>query len=298
MRFIKRKERKNRSGRTGFYITIAVLLALAAAEFLFDIFEIGLGRLLYLTNPIRPQVGRLWEEDLKEQQGLEQLDATMDMEQTATREPLQNLDELRALLSIRRSMRMTRNEFVEFYKLLPVKQAKQLLDPLDLIELDRSSEWRSTQISLAGDQLVLYFLDGYDKPLKQTHFVIEESQGVNENGKSLLDHNARFAQRILSAAVFFRAFDQLPRSLRLQIVNDPYHLVRWGADLKRVGISRWIEEEGVEMAFEVADGAGLNIYTMFASPIAVEYLVNELRNVENAPELEMPVREKNADEKN
>jgi hypothetical protein len=294
----RRKENKRKSKFIKIIMIFGVLMVLAAAEIVFDVFEIVIGKLLLFSNPVRPQIGRLWEEDKKEQIGIEQLDANVELENNTTTQPLRSLEDLQAVLSIRSSMNMTRAEFKEFYKSIPIRQAKQMLDPLDLIALDRSVEWRTTQLSFSGDQLVLYFLDGYEQPIKQTHFTIEDSaQRVEDSGESSLDQNENFENRIISAAAFFQAFDQLPRSFRLQIVNDPYKLVRWGAGLKRVGISRIIDDDGVEMIFEVSDKTGLKHYSMFASRIAIEYLVNELKNIDDAPEIQMPVREYESDEK-
>lgn len=290
---------KNSKSKAAKFLMLGVVLcALLTVELLFDVFEIAMGKVLLFTNPVRPKIGRLWEEDLKEQEGIEQLGATAEMEGKEARRPLRSLEDLQAVLSIRSSMTMTREEFKEFYKSIPIMQAKQMLDPLDLIALDRSAEWRTTQLSFTGNQLVMYFLDGYDQPIEQSHFVIaNRERQLEEDGESSLDENSKFKDRIISAALFYQAFDRLPRSFRLQIVNDPYKLVRWGAGLRRVAISRSVEEDGVQVVFEVSDNAGLQHYNMFASPIAIEYLLNEIKKIDDAPELELPEERYESDEK-
>jgi len=274
-----------------FVFVLAVLLIFLMAELFFDLFEITIGKLLLMTNPIRPHVGRLWEEDQKEQKGIEALDANSGMSEEVAKQPLRSLDDLQAVLSIRSSLSMTREEFKEFYKSIPIKQAKRLLDPLDLIALDRAQDWQTTQLSLSANQLVVYFLDGYEQPIKQTHFVINDNKkNASERGEGSLEQNEAFENRVVSATHFYQAFDKLPRSFRLQIVNDPYKLVRWGASLKEVGISRYVEDEGVQVIFVVAGDAGLQHNSMFASPIAIEYLLKEINDSSDAPRLKLPVR--------
>jgi len=286
-----RTQNQKRPNLTRWVVVLFVLLVLLMAELFFDLFEITIGKVLLLTNPIRPHVGRLWEEDQKEQKGIEELGANAETSKPVAGQPLRSLDELQALLSIRSSMSMTREEFKEFYKSIPIKQAKQLLDPLDLIALDRAQDWQTTQLSLSGNQLVVYFLDGYEQPIKQTHFVIDgNKENTKQNAPGSLEQDEAFENRIISAAQFYQAFDKLPRSFRLQVVNDPYKLVRWGASLKEVGISRFIEDEGVQVVFIVAGDAGLHYNSMFASPIAIEYLLKEINDISDAPQLKLPVR--------
>ncbi len=297
MLFTRLKEKKSEP-KTRIAVIAVALFVFLLAEIFFDVVEIAVGRLLLLTNPIRPRVGRLWEEDQKEQTGIEELNAATETGQDVSAQPLRSLEDLQAVLSIRNSMSMTREEFKEFYKSIPIKQAKQILDPLDFIELDRTADWRNTQLSLSGNQLVIYFLDGYDEPIKQVHFAIDAgAEVVEEAGQSSLDQSEKFKGRVVAADVFFQAFDQLPRSFRLQIINDPYKLVQWGASLVRVGISLFIDDDGVEIIFEVKDETGVKHYSMYASEIAVEYLINELNAIEGAPKLQMPVRRNEQTEK-
>ena len=45
------------------YWLIILLLFVVVFEIAFDLFEITIGRLLLLTNPVRPKTGRLWDEE-------------------------------------------------------------------------------------------------------------------------------------------------------------------------------------------------------------------------------------------
>ncbi len=298
MLFARSEHKTSESKTTRNVIIIAAALVFISAEVFFDVVEIGVGRLLLLTNPLRPRVGRLWEEDQKEQTGIEELNSASAPVQDAAGRPLRSLEDLQAVLSIRSSMSMSRDEFKDFYKSIPIKQAKKMIDPLDLIELDRTADWRTTQLSLSGNQLVIYFLDGYEEPIKQVHFAIDDGAEVVEKvGQSTLDKSEKFKGRVIPANVFFQAFDQLPRSFRLQIINDPYKLVQWGSSLSRVGISLFVEDEGVEIIFQVRDETGVKHYSMYASEIAVEYLINEINAIKEAPTLQAPVRRNEQTEK-
>ena len=276
-----------------------ILVLLIAAELLFDIFEIGAGRLLLFSNAIRPRTGRLWEEDRKEQIGLKELDSLQVAEvKPEDIEPsINSLDDLEAVLSIRQSMSMTREEFDEFYKKIPQNISRQILDPLDLFAMNRSSEWHKTQLSLSGNQLVFHFLDGYEKPILESHLALGTTEENASVSLSELEQIEKFRGRLLPASLFYRAFDLLPRSYQLQIVNDPYKLVQWGNSLVRVGISLYVEDEGVEIVFEVDADSKPKLYSMYASEMAVGYLIRELNGFEDAPTLQNPYRREDDAEK-
>lgn len=287
-------EQQRPKRRLGLWLSIALVVVLLVGEIFFHIFEIAIGQLFLLTNPIRPKTGRLWVEDQKEQLGQDELSSIRESEEerVAVDQQIHNFEELEAILSTRSSLSMTRDEFKEFYRGLPVSEAKQLLDPLYLIELDRNPEWQRSQLSLSGDQVVLYFLDGYEKPILETHVNLRYPE-TEERFTSLseLDQMQAFRGRIIPASLFYNAFDQLPRTYRVQIVNDPYKLVQWGASLQRVGISLFVEPEGVELIFEVKENQRTRLQRMYASEIAVGYLIKEINGVENSPKLQMPIQD-------
>lgn len=270
----------------------AVFILLFIAEIFFDIFEISIGRIFLWTNAIRPQTGRLWEEDHKEQIGLEELDSATQQEtlQENSNQPVQNLDDLEALLSIRRSMSMNRDEFNEFYKSIPQNQSRKIVDPLDLFALNRTSDWHKTQLSLSGNQLVFYFLDGYEKPIRESHVSLYEEDGQHTVALSELEQDEKFRGRLVPADVFYQAFNQLPRAYQLQIVNDPYKLVQWGNTLQRVGLSLYVEPNGVEIVFEIQDDDRTRTQSMYASEMAVGYLIREINTIDGAPRLQTPIR--------
>ncbi|MBN1480926.1 hypothetical protein EH223_00465 [candidate division KSB1 bacterium] len=284
---------RNRFGSRKIILFSTAIVILIFAELVFDIFEISMGYLLRLSNPIRPKTGRLWEEDHKEQVGLNELDSlsVQDAQDILNDQPLQNLQDLEALLSIRHSMSMSRDEFNEFYKIIPKSQSKQIVDPLDLFAMNRNSEWQKTQLSLAGDQLVFYFLDGYEKPIRESHVYLRQDEEIEHKVSfSELAQLEKFRGRLVPASVFYQAFNQLPRGYQLQIVNDPYKLVQWEKSLETVGLSLFVEDNGVEIVFENKVDSRSTLQFMYASEIAVGYLIREINAIEDAPKLQTPIR--------
>lgn len=287
------KSRSNRFNKRKIILISSAVLLVVLAELFFDIFEISMGQLLRLSNPIRPKTGRLWEEHLKEQVGLNELDSLSlpENQESGYDKPLQNLQDLEALLSIRHSMSMTRDEFNDFYKSIPKNQSKQIVDPLDLFAMNRNSEWHKTQLSLSGDQLVFYFLDGYEKPIRESHVSLRrEEEREREVTSSELSKLGKFQGRLVPASIFYQAFNQLPRGYQLQIVNDPYKLVQWEKTLERVGLSPFVEEDGVEIVFENKVESRSTVQFMYASEMAIEYLIREINAIEDAPKLQTPIR--------
>jgi hypothetical protein len=283
------KKRKNSSKRS--LLILSFILLLIAAEAVFGILEIVVGRFLLMTNSVRPQIGRLWDEDHKEQLGIDELEANSNKtEELPAVVDIHSFQDLKLILSTRSSLSMSRDEFKKFYTDLPMMQAKGILDPLYFIELDRNPDWQRTQLSLVGDQLVIYFIDGYERPIKESHVSVLDTL-INiqiEDVNAQLDELDEFEGRIIPAAVFFHGFDRLPRTYRLQIVNDPYNLVQWGNNLQRVAISPFVTDDGVEILFEIKRENGSFLEKMFASEIAVNYLIDELNTIDQTLYLEMP----------
>lgn len=291
-----RHDGKGRRRKVILYLVSAALII--AAEAAFDVLEIGVGRLLLLSNPLRPQTGRLWDEDHKEKMGIDELAAIPENSaETVSAPPIRTMEELQLVLATRGTLNMNREEFKNFYIALPVKQAKRVFDPLSLLELFRNPEWRRVQLSQNGDQLVIYFLDGYDNPLQESHLSLQpqETEAEGTFADETLDQKRDFSDRIVEADVFMQAFDRLDRSMRLQIVNDPYKLVQWGNSLQRVGIAPSVTDEGVEFVFEVKTTSGTALYAMHASEIAAAYLIAEINSLIDSPKLKPPVRQDEED---
>ncbi|MDZ7723963.1 MAG: hypothetical protein U5R06_14425 [candidate division KSB1 bacterium] len=281
----KKKTKPKPNSRTG--VLIAVLIVLIAAELTFDIFEIAVGKVMLLTNSIRPKTGRLWEEEEKDQSGMIEVEG-IEQQQPEENMSFYRLDDLLAALSIRQSVTMSAEEFKSFYRTLPVQQSRTLLDHLQFLKLSRNSDWHAVHFSKSNDQLVSDFVDGYDNLLHETIVTMQQLYPGQSASGAKLKGLSEFNGRVLTAEQFYNAFEHLPRSYQSQIVNDPYKLVQWGDNLTHVAISPFVTEQGVKVVFEVTIDNQSKLYEMFASEIAAGYLIQNINQLDDTLELENP----------
>ena len=270
-------------------IWIIAIIAIVFLELLFDVFEIVMGKYMVAINPARPQVGRLWEEEQKDILGEEEaaMVETLPPDSVYTH-LIADYFELLRLLQAQGKATLTKQNFLDFYKHIEPKLAKQLVDPLDLYDLDRNGNWRSVFIRKTSGQLSLSFLDGFNQPIKETYASTDITSGPLKN-TSQLENDPAYVGRLVSSEIFFTAFDQLSRLYRLQIMNDPYRLIQWKDTLFRVGISKFSQNGSVELAFELDDGSVSNIYKVTAAELAVGYLVSAI-NQQGGVTISLPQR--------
>ena len=268
------------------------LVLLLVLEASFDIFERAVGVYMYVINPFRPQVGRLWTEEEKDQAGAQQISSIVDnlRPDSSIATTIRDLEDLKALLSVRESITISQEEFLRFYRMLPTDQARKIIDPLLLLDLYRAGNWHSVRLFPAGDQIGIYFLDGSGQMLIESYLVAAGQSGPTEiaGSSGQLDNDPRFKGRIVKAEDFYNAFDKLSQSYRLQIINDPYKLIQWGANLIRVGVSPVVESGVVTIAFEIKSDDRLKIYEIQASEIAAGYLIAEINALGTVPPLKLP----------
>lgn len=251
----------------------------------FDLFEIAVGRFLWLINPLRPQIGRLWDEDQKDVDGAKEADSIVPetSSDSLVAPRFYNLHELHALLQERSGLTMNRKQFLELYRTLPADQAREMLDPLVLYDLDRNSNWQTARFTSDGEQLAVFFLDAYRQLLLDSYVNIKSAVRAQDDvAFSTLEQQPQFQERVFPARIFYDAFDQLSKSYRLQIINDPLKLVQWGDQLKFVAISRYVENGAVDIGFEMIINGEHNVYNSRASEVAVAYLIEKINGL--APE--------------
>ncbi|NIA31737.1 MAG: hypothetical protein GWP06_17735 [Actinobacteria bacterium] len=270
-----------------FWIVLIILLAL---EGFFDIFEVVMGKYLLLTNPLRPRIGRLWVEESKDQEGLKEMSAVQtELPQDSLYSgQLNSLEDIRAVLSIKNSISLSKDRFLQFYK-LNEKQAQKIIDPLVLYDLERGDQWTRVRMTLNENQIGIFFLNGYGQPITESFLSLSSAKPSEHLAASKLEQDPEFKERIVPAGTFFTAFDQLSRFHRLQIINDPYKLIQWMDSLRRVGISAHSSEGSVELAFEVQMGETLTIHRLTASEIAAGYLIAAINRSGYSPKLALPV---------
>jgi hypothetical protein len=260
-----------------------------------DVFEIGIGQALLLTNAIRPKSGRLWRHNEREvdgAEGISQLDSARAPEPGSFAPVVRGIEDLRSVLSLRQSLLMSRSEFLAFYRALPPSTYKSLMDPLALYNLTRDDRWTGVLFSRVRDQIGIVFQDGYGRSLQETFIEFSpRATGSPASGKSVLERDARFRGRVVPADRFLRAFDRLQPALQLQVVTDPSRLIIWGEDLVWIGIAAIVSDQSVAIAFEVRNESGSTVYEMSASEIAIEYLIAALNQIGGKPPLSSPEKE-------
>lgn len=273
-------------------ICLSGLLLVIVLEMAFDIFERVFGFYMLAINPFRPQVGRLWSEEEKDVAGAHQISTIVDAlkPDSSMMTSIRDLEDLRSMLSRQESVTVSQEDFLRFYRTLPTEQARKIMDPLMLLDLYRMGTWQKVRLFPSGEQIGIYFLDGRDQMLMESYLNASIYQGpaeISGVGGQLGD-DPKYAGRIVTASDFYSAYDRLAQSYRLQIMNDPYKLIQWGANLLRVGISPFVEKGTVAVAFEIMSDDRHKIYEMQASEIAAGYLIAEINALGTVPPLKLP----------
>jgi hypothetical protein len=270
-----------------YFAFFAILLML---EWAFDIFEIGVGEYMRLSNIMRQKTGRFWVHEQKAEEG-SQAATYLGQKQpdTAVTQRLSSLEELIGILLLNHHYQMSREDFLYFYKSLRSSKANELLDPLHLYSLARNNDWRTVRFVLFGREIQMYFLNGFGQLIQESYFRMDKKKSDGTTSESnQLDTDPQFSARIISGVWFYDAFDRLEKTYQLQIINDLSKLVQWQSDLLRVGISKDVEEGAVLIIFEVKFEEGKNLFEVRASEIAVNYLIATLNKLGYKPILQAP----------
>lgn len=287
-----RKKSARRKKKRAWHVIVIIVALLFVTEAVFDVFEIAIGKMMLLTNSIRPKTGRLWDEEQKDQTGMKEVEE-IEEQQKEERVSIYRLDDLMAALSIRQSVTMSAKEFKNFYKSLPIQQSRTLLDPLQFLKLSRRSDWHGVHIMKSDDQLISDFVDGYNNLLHETIVTMDQLFPKQDTVQGKLEDMQLYRGRVLAADQFFKAFENLSRTYQLQIVNDPYKLVQWSENLTHVAISPFVGDQGVKVVFEVGKDKQSKLYELYASEIAIGYLIKQINQLKDAPQLDMPKEKTN-----
>jgi hypothetical protein len=276
--------------RYRYVLTIAVLFVIG--EIYFSIAEIGVGRIMLWTNPLRPKVGRLWQEEAKDEAGKNQVTNLVDsLSHTPFRSgPIRTMDDLQALVKFKSRVVLTPRDFVTLYSALPDSQTRALIDPMLLTDLRRNDSWQS--VSLTSDQgtLTCIFMDGYGQPLLVTHAGGQPEETATDSlHVSQLELDENFRSRLVPPELFVAAYERLPARWQLQIFNDPDKFTNIKDSLIAVAIAPIVENGAVCIACEVRRGISNQIITLQASEMAVQYLITAIQEMgQHEIELTMP----------
>ncbi len=275
---------------------IACCIIFFSLEFSTDFVEIGLGKMMDLTNPLRPKVGTFWEKNKKDQLANDRLN------EIAKNLPISNNDfsamidlkQLGDLLEKEPSVLLSPEQFRNIYNQIPSRFAFDIISPFDFLKLSHSRKWAWTKISKGENSLSFYFLDGDKQLLMDTYpplTILFNAPEANNLQLAKLDSMPMFQGRTFSREQFFAAFDELSDPVKLQLINNPYLLIKWEPNIRKVAISRYATQNVVLLGFEIVQNIYSEIYTFEASELAVNFLIARLNEI--FPALGLAFPEKN-----
>ena len=267
-----------------FLITLSALVLIIIFEFTTDFVEIVLGNIVELTNPYRPKSGTIWELHKKDRLASEQLKEIVDSIPENEREipEISDLFQLKNQLEQQQSLLITADQFRDLYNEIPIRIAGDVIPPLDLLKLSHSQKWIWTKIVKNDSSLSFYFFDGDKQLLMDTYpplSVLYTIPNVNQHGLVSLDSMEIFEGRTISRDQFFAVFDDLPNSVKLRLINNPFQLVKWDRNIQKVAISRYVDDNTVSIGFQVNQGIYTEVFTFEASDWAVDIFIEKLNNI-------------------
>ncbi len=267
-----------------FLITLSVLILITIIEFTTDFIEIVLGNIVELTNPYRPQSGTIWELRKKDRLASEQLAEIIESlpDKQLELPEINDLLQLKTTLEQQQSLLITADQFLNLYNQIPIRIAGDVVLPLDLLKLSHSRKWIWTKIVKNDSSLSFFFFDG-DKQLLMDSYpplsVLYTISEVDRTDSISLESMEIFKDRIISCDQFFAVFDDLPNSVKLRLINNPFQLVKWDKNIQKVAISRFVDDNTVSIGFQVNQGIYTEVYTFEASDWAVDIFIEKLNSI-------------------
>lgn len=276
-----------------FLIILSVLMLITIIEFTTDFVEIALGNIVELTNPYRPKSGTIWDLHKKDRLASEQLKeivASLPDEQPELPE-ISDLVQLKIQLEQQKSLLITADQFRDLYNQIPTRIAGDVVPPLDLLKLSHNRKWIWTKIVKNDSSLSFFFFDG-DKQLLMDSYpplsVLYAFPATDRPGSISLDSMEIFRGRTISRDQFFAVFDDLPNSVKLRLINNPFQLVKWDRNIQKVAVSRYVDDNTVGIGFQVNQKIYTEIYTFEANDWAVDIFIEKLNNLYPGINFEYP----------
>ncbi len=276
-----------------FLITLSILILITIIEFTTDFMEIVLGNIVELTNSYRPKSGTIWELYKKDRLASEQLAEIIESLPPEEQQfpEINDLMQVKTLLEQQGSLLITADQFLNLYNQIPIRIAGDVISPYDLLKLNHSHKWVWTKMVKNDSSLSFYFFDGDKQLLMDTYpplsvlYTIPEADRSSSASLDLMD---MFRGRLISRDQFFAAFDDLPNSVKLQLINNPFQLVKWDRNIQKVGLSRYVDDNIVSIGFQVNQGIYTEVYTFGASNWAVDIFIEKLNSLYPGINLEYP----------
>ena len=269
-----------------------VLLIFLLAELLFDVVEIGVGSVLETTNAFRPKTGTVWELNESDRVAREQISQISgEGSELDNQLNIAGMSDLKKVLEERNTVFITRDQLLNIYNDVPPRLARAIVPPLDLLKVIQSQQWVRTKIVKTDKTLNFYLMDGknqliYDSyPDRSMFYRVQLELYTNSHGLESMDE---FYTRTFTSAQFFSTFCELPNSIKLQLINDPYFLIRYNNRIVSVGISRYSHDGIVNLGFDIRDGSNGNIKIFQSSLISANYLISGLNEKYSDLKLSFP----------
>ncbi|MBC8183219.1 hypothetical protein H8E88_19110 [candidate division KSB1 bacterium] len=276
-------------------ITSALLITIITFEFTTDFVEIFLGKVIELTNPFRPKAGTIWDMNKQDQLAsdrLKEIAKNIPIRKNELRE-IKDLKELSEILETEQTVLLNPEQFRIIYNQIPPRLSFDIISPFDFLKLSHSRKWTWTKISKQENNLSFYFLDGDKQLLMDTYpplTVLYNIPHENNFHSTSLDSMDMFRGRTFSREQFFTAFDELSNHVKLQLINNPYQLIKWEKDIRKVGISQYTTDNVVLIGFEINQNIYTEVSTFEASELAANFLIARLNEL--FPELYLEFPEK------
>ena len=274
-------------------ITLSTLFIFITLEFMTDFIEVTIGSIIELTNPFRSKSGTIWERHKKD------LIANDQMKEISRSVPEKNeeiskisdLLQLKAELQNKETVMITADQFRTLYNQIPPRISYDVISPFDLLKLYHSKKWIWTKIVKTETLLSIYFLDGERQLLMDSYpslSVLYNIPQTENRHEVALDSMNIYQGRTITSDQFFSAFDDLSNSIKRQIISNPFQLIKWDKNIRKVAISRYSIDNIVNVAFEINQGIYTEIYTFEARELAVYYLITKLNDLHSELYIDYP----------
>lgn len=278
--------------RKNIVMTISIILLICLIEGIFDVAEIIIGGLLEITNPFRVRSGTIWEIDKQDQIADQHLLGITENIPHKDQPPvIETLDKLKLILDEQESVVVSADQFLRLYNLLPPRSAHEIISPFDLLKIFQSNQWIWTKIIKDENSLSFIFQDGDNQILMDSYpdlAVLYHVATIEISKQTSLASMASYSDRTFSPKQFFEAFSNLPNPIKLQLINNPFRLIKWYKNIKLVAISRFVENNTVSIGFEIFNGIDYEIHTFQASELAANYLIAQLNVLSPNLDLKIP----------
>lgn len=280
-----------------FIVNAIVVTLLIVVEFTTDFVEIAIGSVIELTNPFRPQSGTIWDLYNKDRSANDQVaeisSAIPDRQQKIPE--ITDLVQLREKLEQEETLLISADKFLDLYNQMPTRFSSKVISPFDLLKLTHSHKWLWTKLVKSENNINIYFFDGDKQLIMDTYPPLSVLYDVSETErehKVSLDSLDLYKNRTFSREQFFEAFDNLSsNATKFQLINDPFRLIKWDRDIRRVGVSKYTTTNyTVNIGFEVNQGIYTEIYTFEASELAAGYFIAKLNELYPELNLDFPER--------